>query len=50
MRKFVLTTEDESGNKKELLQVNNVQNGSNLTEIDVKKYKQNTPHTTPNYT
>ena len=42
MRKFVLTTEDENGNKKELSQVNNVKNGSNLTEIDVKKYEQNT--------
>ena len=41
MRKFVLTTEDENGNKKELSQVNNVQNGSNLTEINVKQYEQN---------
>ena len=41
MKKFILTTEDENGNKKELSQVNNVKNGSNLTEIDVKKYEQN---------
>ena len=41
MKKIILTTEDENGNKKELSQVNNVKNGSNLTEIDVKKYEQN---------